>query len=198
MPRKHDLLLESKLVRAARNLCAREGLQAVTMRRTALLANTTTPTLYQRFADRNALLQALREHVRNSLAREMLKSISPEDACSRYLKFATRHPHEYRLLMHRTGHIKAAGDQRGPVFEAVQKRLAQVFGGSPETYERAALQMWCLVHGAASLLIERGDRSPETADIREACRLACKNIVDLEVASRTASKNLVTADRSTP
>ena len=92
MPRKHDLLLERKLVQAAQTLCAREGLQAITMRRVALLAKTTTPTLYQRFADRAALLQALREHIRKSLAREMLKSTSPQDACSRYLKFAVRHP----------------------------------------------------------------------------------------------------------
>ncbi len=196
MPRKHDLLLERKLVRAAHNLCSREGLQAVTMRRVALLANTCTPTLYQRFADREALLQALREPIRKSLAREMLKSTSPEDACSRYLRFATRRPHEYRLLMHGIGHIKAPDPhKRSSVFEAVQTRLAEIFGGSPGAYDRVALQLWCLVHGAASLLIERGESIPETEEIREACRLACKNIVDFEVASRTASKSLVTADR---
>ncbi len=167
------------------------------MRRVALLAKTTTPTLYQRFADRAALLQALREHIRKSLAREMLKSTSPQDACSRYLKFAVRHPHEYGLLMSSVGKVRTADGQRGPVFDAVQKRLAQVFGGSPEAYECAALQMWCLVHGAASLLIERGDRSPEAADIREACRLACKNIVDFGVVSRTTATGFTLADKPT-
>ena len=187
MPRKQDLLLERKLVRAAQNLCSREGLRAVTMRRVALLAKTTTPTLYQRFADRETLLQALREHVRKRLAQEMLHSTSPEDACRRYLKFALRHPHEYGLLMSGMAKVKRPKGQRGATFDAVQKRLAEMFGGEPEAYERTALQMWCLVHGAASLLIARGERAPEAEDIREACRLACKNIVDLEVSRRAAS-----------
>lgn len=187
MPRKQDVLLERRLVRAAQNLCARHGLQAVTMRRVALLAKTTTPTLYQRFADRDALLRALREHIRKSLARVMFQSTSPEDACRRYLKFATQRPHEYTLLMSAVGRIQTPDGQRGPVFQAVQTRLAQVFGGAPEAYARAALQLWCLVHGAASLLIERGERAPEAEEIREACRMACKHIVDFEVSSRDAS-----------
>jgi hypothetical protein len=116
----------------------------------------------------------------------MLRSISPEDACRRYLKFAVRHRHEYGLLMSRVGKVKTADGRRGPVFDAVQKRLAQVFGGAPEAYERAALQMWCLVHGAASLLIARGENSPEAKEIREACRLACQNIVEFEVSSQRA------------
>jgi len=184
MPRKQDILLERKLVRAAQNLCSRHGVQAVTMRGVALLAKTTTPTLYQRFADREALLQTLRKHVGKNLAREMLKSTSPEDACRRYLKFAVRHPHEYGLLMSSVGKIRTTDGQRGPVFEAVQRRLAEVFGGSPDAYAGTALQLWCLVHGAASLLIARGGQAAVPEEIREACRLACKNIVEREVSAR--------------
>ena len=157
------------------------------MRRVALMAKTSTPTLYQRFVDREALLQALRGNTRTALAREMLESVSPEDACKRYLRFAVRHAHEYELLMN--GHrLHGKAERRGPIFHAVQSRLAQVFGGAPEMYAALAVQLWCLAHGTASLLIARGERGAAADQLREACRLACEAIVGQMLSARAQLK----------
>jgi len=169
MPRKHDLLLEKRLVKAAQTLCAREGQDAVTMRHVALLAKTSTPTLYQRFASREAILRALREVVRKSLAREMRRATSPEDACLRYLNFAVKRPHEYELLMSGGWKDSEARGYRGLVFEAAQKMLAQKLGGNPEAFAGLILELWCLVHGGASLLIAGQKEGTRTEDVREAC-----------------------------
>jgi len=174
MPRKHDILLEKRLVKAAQTLCAREGQEAVTMRHVALLAKTSTPTLYQRFASREAILRAVRAVVRKGLAREMRRATSPEDACVRYLNFAVKRPHEYELLL---GGGWKDSEARGLVFEAAQKMLAEKLGGSPEAFAGLTLELWCLVHGGASLLIAGQKEGSRTEDVREACLSAYRALL---------------------
>ena len=113
----------------------------------------------------------------------MLLSASPEDACNRYLKFAVRHAHEYELLMSAK---KVAGEPqpRGELFDAVQSRLAQIFGGTPEDFDGLAVQLWCLVHGTASLLIARGKVGLAADELREECRKACQAVVERTLLNR--------------
>ena len=130
MPRKKDPLLERKLVQAAHVLCARQDIQAVTMRQVARLAQTSTPTVYQRFAEREALLHALCEHIRNRLARELGRALSPEDAWLGYLKFAVRNRHEYGLLMNGVGRTKTSGSQKKTRFRSSAKKAGPGIRGN--------------------------------------------------------------------
>ena len=57
MPRTPDPELEDRIVAAAMRLLDRGGEGAITMRAVAAEAGTTTPTIYERFPDREALMR---------------------------------------------------------------------------------------------------------------------------------------------
>jgi len=67
MPRKLDPRLEGKIIDAAYKIWRKQGEQALTMRRVARAAGTTTPTLYERFSDKSNLLALLRSRSRLNL-----------------------------------------------------------------------------------------------------------------------------------
>ena len=60
MPRQADPQLEQRILEAASRLRARGGEKALTMRAVAKAAATTTPTVYERYRDRDDILRALR------------------------------------------------------------------------------------------------------------------------------------------
>jgi AcrR family transcriptional regulator len=179
MPRTADPLLEKKIVRAAQALFAQHGGDALTMRAVAKAAGTTTPTVYQRFTDREAILAAIRADVRKRLAQEMERPSSVEDACRGYLSFALQSPYEYELLMTTGWRDAVAAGYQGPVFEAAQKKLAGTFGGDPKDHAGFAIKLWCLLHGAATVLIAaKREGNPDGHQVANACLSACKTLLD--------------------
>ena len=67
MPRHPDPDLEQRILGAASRMWARGGEKALTMRAVAKAAGTTTPTVYERYRDRNDILRALRLQTRSEL-----------------------------------------------------------------------------------------------------------------------------------
>jgi AcrR family transcriptional regulator len=66
VPRQSDPYLEQNILEAASRLWARGGEKSLTMRAVAKAAGTTTPTVYERFRDRDDILRGLRlKHGRN-------------------------------------------------------------------------------------------------------------------------------------
>ena len=177
MPKPPNPLLEKKILKAALDLLARRGDHALTMRALAAAAGTTTPTLYQRFADRDAILQAICEDAKHRLANEIRKAQSVEDACRRYLLFARKHAHEYELLLRTGWHDAAASGYRGPAFLAGVEKIQKQFPGKPARQRALLVQLWCLVHGAASLLIAAQQHGDGGEDIVKACLAACKKLL---------------------
>ena len=177
MPKKANPLLEKKILKVALTLLSRRGVHALTMRAVAEAAGTSTPTVYQRFADREAILQAICEDTRQRLARELQQAPSVEDACRRYLLFAQKHPHEYELLMRAGWHDAAASGYQGPVFLAAKTKIAKQFPGKPAQQVALLIQLWCLVHGAASLMIAAEHHGDGAEDIVKACYSACKALL---------------------
>jgi AcrR family transcriptional regulator len=177
MPKLPNPLLEKAILKAALALLSRRGVHALTMRAVALAAGTTTPTLYQRFADRDAILQAICDDARQRFAREVERAPSLEDACHRYLRFAQEHPHEYELLMRTGWQDAAASGYQGPVFLAAKEHIRKQFPGKPAQQVSLLLQLWCLLHGAASLLIAAQHHGDGGEDIVKACNAACKTLL---------------------
>jgi AcrR family transcriptional regulator len=68
------------------------------MRALAKAARTTTPTLYERFQDRNDLLYALRARAQQSLFDAIKPSRSIAEACRLALDFTVAHGHDYELV----------------------------------------------------------------------------------------------------
>jgi len=67
MPRKADAHLEGRILAAAYRIWSKRGEHALTMRAVALASGTTTPTLYERFSNKDDLLSLLRRRARLNL-----------------------------------------------------------------------------------------------------------------------------------
>jgi len=78
------------------------GEEAVTIRGVAAAAATTTPTVYSYYADREALLTALRTLAFQRFSAHLAKSRDFPDTCVRHLEFCTSHPRDYELLYGRS------------------------------------------------------------------------------------------------
>jgi len=156
MPPHLDLLLEERILKTAQKLWRTRGESGLTLRAVAREAGTTTPTVYKRFRNKQALRKALAERVRLQLNEYLFTANSLEDACRRYLDFAQEHPYEYQLLVHSWSDIFHPDFPR-PGRLWLMTQFANRFGGQPEDYSRCFYAMFLLSHGAASLLSLPGD-----------------------------------------
>src|SRR5260370_2717470 len=98
------------MLKAAGGLWQSGGEEAVTIRGVAAEAATTTPTVYSYYADREALLTALRALAFQRFSAYLAKSHDFQDACARHLEFGTSHPRDYELLYGRGWMAHVTGD----------------------------------------------------------------------------------------
>ena len=128
MPPKDRRLREreetrAKIIDAAREMFASDGVEAVTMRAIANRIEYTPTAIYHHFRDKQALLQELCARDYGSLAKTFVRIGRIEDPIERlrriglgYLDFALEHPSHYRFMfMTRKpdGFSDAIGLQRG-------------------------------------------------------------------------------------
>jgi AcrR family transcriptional regulator len=156
MPPHADLQLQERILKAGQRLWRSRGESGLTLRAVAKEAGTTTPTVYKRFRNKQALLNALAERVRDQLNEFLFASRSVEDVCRRYLEFAEQHPHEYQLLLRSWSDIFNP-DRPRPGVTWFKNQLANRFGGKPEDYSRTVYALFLLSHGAATLLSLPGE-----------------------------------------
>ncbi|HXY24933.1 MAG TPA: helix-turn-helix domain-containing protein [Candidatus Acidoferrum sp.] len=176
MPRKLDPRLEGKIIDAAYKICRKQGEQALTMRRVARAAGTTTPTLYERFSDKSNLLALLRSRSRLNLFSAIKSSRTPEQVCRRALDFFTEHPNDYRLISEDWAIAFARRDHM-PSFEFMKQRIAAQLGGASEGHTMLALALVALVHGTATLLLSANTREKNVREFRHACLAACDALI---------------------
>ncbi len=176
MPPLPDRHLEDRILRAAQRLWRTRGKKGLTLRAVAREAGTTTPTIYQRFRNKEALQLALAIRFRDALNTELFSASSLEDAGRRYLRFAEEHPHEYELVgisWAQFGRDDGSRPGRGWLLS----QLAARFGGSPEEYAPLFYPLLLLFHGAASLLTNEGDPAVHQ-EIRESCMLTLDRFIE--------------------
>jgi len=190
MPRKPNPQLEHRILDAAYDLWVKDGERALTMRAVARAANTTTPTLYERFRDKNDLLSAMRARAQQNLFDAIAPSKSVTEACRIALDFTLAHGHEYELLAKNWAARLSRGEPT-PAFDLIKMRLAEQFGGSPDDHFRLALGLVTLYHGASVLLLGDGDNPRTAAAIKEACFAAIDTLV---ASARKAGSTERTAD----
>jgi len=167
MPPIPDRQLEERILKAAQRLWRTQGKRGLTLRAVAREAGTTTPTIYQRFRNKESLQLALALRFRDALNAELFSASSLEEAGRRYLRFAQDHPHEYELVgTSWTLFGRDAGSRPGRAW--LLSQLAARFGGKPEDYASMFYPLLLLFHGAASLLMSEGDPAVHE-DIRESC-----------------------------
>lgn len=152
MPRQPDPSLEQRILDAASRLWARGGEKALTMRAVAKASGTTTPTVYERYRDREDILRALRLRTRYELFAAISHTRTLREAVVRQLQFALDHSYAYEVLFDGVGQPPSLHEQ-WPSFNLIRERVAERLGGNPRRHSRLMLSLWAVMHGAAMLII---------------------------------------------
>jgi len=184
MPRKADARLEGRILDAASQLWSTRGEHALTMRAVATASGTTTPTLYERFSNKDDLLSLLRTRARRNLFSAIKSSRTPTQVCRRVLDFFVSHPNDYRLISEDWALAFARGEHM-PSFEFLKRTLSEQLGGKPDQHTSVALSLVALLHGTATLLHTVNSQTQISREFRRACILACESLI------RSASEGAV-------
>ena len=194
MPRKADVLLEGRILDAAYHIWSRRGEHALTMRAVAGASGTTTPTLYERFSNKEDLLSLLRRRARLNLFSAIKSSRTPAVVCRRVLDFFLAHPNDYRLITEDWAAAFARKEEM-PSFEFLKKSLATQLGGRPDQHTPVALALVALLHGIATLLHSVNIHQKISSDFRRACIRACDALIRAASARSAHWKHLSRGSR---
>ena len=186
MPRKADARLEGRILDAAYHIWSRRGEHALTMRAVATASGTTTPTLYERFSNKDDLVSLLRRRARFNLFSAIKSSRTSVQVCNRVLDFFTAHPNDYRLITEDWA-LAFARKEHMPSFEFLKGRLAIQLGGKPDQHTPLALALVALLHGTATLLRSVNIHQKISRDFRRACISACTSLI--QAASPRAARS---------
>jgi AcrR family transcriptional regulator len=164
-PKLHDETLRLRLLEAAAEVVADSGESALSLRRVAAEAGTSTTAVYSLFGNKTGLLENLyREAMRRFAAR--LATVGPTDDPAgdilrlglAYRDYALTEPHLYSVMFARrpdewdpTGVAdEEAAETLRPLTDAVRRgQAAGTFAAGPP--ERIALSCWGIAHGLVSL-----------------------------------------------
>jgi AcrR family transcriptional regulator len=125
------------------------------MRAVAKAAGTTTPTVYERYRDRDDILKALRLKTRSDLFRSLSRTRTLRHAIEHYLEFALDNPHAYEVLFDGVGRPPSL-QEPWPSFNLMRDRLCMQLKRSGREHNRLMLAIWSLMHGTAMLVIRGG------------------------------------------
>jgi AcrR family transcriptional regulator len=156
------------------------------MRAVAKAAGTTTPTVYERYHDREDILRALRLKTRSELFSVLSRTRTLRDAVLRQLEFALANSHAYEVLFDGVGQPPSLYEP-WPSFNLMRERLAQQIGGTPREHNRFILAIWSLMHGTAMLIIRGGFEGA----LRTQAMHACVDTVDSLVQTAAQKKKII-------
>ncbi len=187
MPRHADPTLPGRIVEAAYALWRKDGDEAVTLRDVARRAGTTTPSVYAHFADRAAILRAVRMLAHDRFVAALAKSTGVIDACGRMLAFADEHPRDYELLFGYGFRDRVEPAVQAAQFAIFEANIRQA--GVPERDVRpTALAIRNLVHGAAMFRLAQDKPGPWWSESRAACLDACAALLELRSRRQAARR----------
>ena len=146
------------------------------MRAVAKAAGTTTPTVYERYHDRDDILRALRLKTRSELFSALTRTRTLREAIQRQLDFALEHTHAYEVLFDGVGKPPSLHEP-WPSFNLMRERLAKQLGGDPRRHNRIILAIWSLMHGTAMLIIRGGFEGALRTQAVHACLDTVESII---------------------
>ncbi len=186
MPRHPDPELEQRILGAASRLWARGGEKALTMRAVAKAAGTTTPTVYERYRDRDDILRALRLQTRRELFAALSRTQTLREAFQAQLDFALANSHAYEVLFDGVARPPSLHES-WPTFNLMRERVAKRLGGTPRQHTRIMLAVWSLMHGTAMLIIRGGFEGMLRTQTVHACMDAFDGILDSAARSKNTA-----------
>jgi AcrR family transcriptional regulator len=177
MPRTADPELPHRILKAADALWQSGGEDAVTIRGVAAEAATTTPTVYSYYADREALLAALRTLAFARFSAYLAKSRDFRDACVRHLEYGTSHPRDYELLYGRGWMERVTGDAQRREIERYTGHLVRA-GVDAARATHIAYPVMMMLHGVVMHRLLNKKPSPLGRTIAAACLDACMTLLE--------------------
>jgi AcrR family transcriptional regulator len=186
VPRHPDPDLEQRILEAASRLWARGGEKALTMRAVAKAANTTTPTVYERYRHRDDILRALRLETRRELFAALSQTRTLREAFQSHLEFALAHSRAYEMLFDGVGKPPSLHEP-WPSFNLMRERLAKRMEETPRQSTRLMMAVWSLMHGTAMLIIRGGFEGMLRTQTIHACLDAFDGMIDSAARSRGRS-----------
>lgn len=147
------------------NLCtqmlAQDGMSAFSLRKLAEGVGIKAPSIYEHFANKEALFTAARSNASTALAQALGSCNGQGDAHQKliatameYLQFAATQPHLFTLLMSQTTSSRTSADDAPDPDSPYVVLLTQVksfLGPEHASAETVCFGLWSLVHGAAML-----------------------------------------------
>ncbi len=155
MPRLPDAELEARIVAAAMRLLDRGGEEAITLRAVAKEAETTTPTIYKRFRDRDVLMEQLVDQLTDEMMALLQPSKSIGAMVRTFLDESQARPKRVGLSVQTFGARYVAGESM-PAFELLQSRIVEEVGIRGRECEDLALAIASLAFGTAQGMIAAG------------------------------------------
>jgi AcrR family transcriptional regulator len=177
MPRTADPELPRRILKAADALWQSGGEEAVTIRGVAAEAGTTTPTVYNYYADREALLMALRELVFQRFSAYLQKSRDFQDACARHIEFGTSHPRDYELLYGRGWLERVTTDAQRTEIERYTNHLVRA-GVDESRAKHVAYPIMMMLHGVVMHRLLNKKQNPLGRAVAAACLEACMTLLE--------------------
>jgi AcrR family transcriptional regulator len=151
---------DEQVVLAAERLIARDGVAALSMSAVGAKVGVRAPSLYKRFPDRDALLDAVAERTIAALTAQLAKTSRGRRGASAlramaraYRAFAKRSPHLYMLLYTKRSEHSKLRSARAQAVVPVLDALAELM---PAAVDRlpAARALTAFLHGFVSMEIE--------------------------------------------
>jgi AcrR family transcriptional regulator len=176
MPRLPDAALEEKIIAAAMRLLDRGGDDAVTLRAVAKEAGTTTPTLYERFPDRDALMRRVIDRATEAMVEVLRPCKSVRSMFRAYLRDALAHSNRVALSVRTFGERYVRGDEM-PGFDLLKARLTEELGVKGSTLEDLALAIASLAFGTAQGMIAAGSDTKHAMQFQRSALRALKMLL---------------------
>lgn len=178
---------DEAVVKAARKLLEKRGAAALTMQAVADAVGVRAPSLYKRFPDRDALLDATAEHSAAEL-RDLIAAADEAPSAKAaltemaraYRAFARKKPQSYGLLF--ADRSAAAGPTvavRAAAVAPVLARLAPLVGDKKVLHAARLLTAW--LHGFVSM--ELAGAFKLGGDLDEAFEYGLKTLLDAVAAT---------------
>ena len=183
MPRKPDPALERKIVAAAARLLDRGGEEAITLRAVAKEAGTTTPTIYERFHDRDELIGEVVVLATEEIMAALQPKPSIEGMFEEYLRYCRAHPMRLNLTVGTFGRRYVAGEPM-PAFDLLRFRITTQIGVKGRECEDLALAIASLAFGTAQGVIAAGKRTRHAAEFQRASLHALRRLLGAFQRSR--------------
>ena len=146
--------LRSATLKAATRLVAKAGHEQLSLREVADAVGVAHRSLYNHFADREALLDAVATDAYTRLAARLVKAESPDDYTATYVRFALANRALYALM---TSRPHATMKHNPPLQTAVHKVITQAMRifcqdiESPAERRRAVMKVYITLYGGISL-----------------------------------------------